>query len=384
MPKNVWLLTVCQALLASCLTLVVFAGSLIGNNLAPSAKLSTLPVALFIIGTACNTVPVALLMQRYGRKLVFQLVAVVGIIAAGLAALSVMQQSFLFFCGSIFLLGSTIAAVQQFRFAAMESVESDQMPKAASMVLLGGVISAILGPEIAVAGKSILPGEYAGSFVLLAGVYFIGLILLSQYSNIESQETETDQPARALKTIMRQPVFWASVLGGVVGFSVMSFIMTATPISMHVIDGHSLEDTKTVIQSHIILMYLPSLITAWIIRKAGIATMMTIGLVAFGIALIWAFSGNQYLNYWVALALLGIGWNFLFVGGTTLLPKSYKSSERFKVQALNEFLVFGAQAIASLGAGWVLFQMGWQNLLLITIPFLLIQFTAITIYRRSL
>lgn len=370
--------------MTSCATLVVFSGSLVGNVLAPNEKLSTLPVALFIIGTATNTVPVALLMQKFGRKLIFQSVAAIGIFFAGIATISIIEHSFIFFCITIFLLGTTIAAVQQFRFAAMESVSADLIPKAASQVLLGGIISAILGPEIAVFGKDMFEQDYAGSFTLLAGLYFIAFLFLTQFINTIPKKEEVNTIHRSLKTIATQPVFWVAVLGGVVGYSVMSFVMTATPVSMHIMDGHSLEETKWVIQSHIMSMFLPSLFTAWIIRKIGITKMMVLGIIAFSICIAWAYSGHAFIDYWVALMLLGIGWNFLFIGGTTLLPQSYEPSERFKVQAFNEFLVFGIQAIASISAGWILFQLGWNNLLLITIPLLIVQIVTIAIWKYSL
>ena len=149
--------------------------------------------------------------------------------------------------------------------------------------------------------------------------------------------------------------------------------MTATPVSMHVMDGHSLTHTKWVIQSHIIAMYLPSVIAAWIINKLGITRMMIIGLVAFLMCIAIAFAGHSLVNYWISLILLGIGWNFLFIGGTTLLPQSYQPSERFKVQAFNEFIVFGTQAVAALSAGWIVYAVGWESMLLFTLPIIFIQ-----------
>ena len=367
----------------SCSTLVVFAGSLIGNELAPNEKLSTIPVALFVIGTAVSTVPLALLMKKFGRKSVFMAAAVLGLLIAGLAAYGVILQSFIFFCTTIFLLGITIAAVQQFRFAAMESVPVTLVPKAASRVLLGGIVSAFLGPEVAVLGKDLLPQEFAGSFILLGILYVLGLLLLTQYKNTVVVSDTADTATRPIGKIARQPVFGAAVLGAVVGYSVMTFIMTATPISMHVMHGHSLESTKWVIQSHIVAMFLPSLFTAWVINKLGIAKMMLTGLLAYVACLILAYIDITLMHYWTSLVLLGIGWNFLFIGGTTLLPESYTEGERFKVQALNEFLVFGTQALASIGAGWVLFQLGWQNLLLLIIPLLLVQSSAILYWKSS-
>jgi len=376
-------LTICQALMTSCASLVVFSGSLVGNLLAPNEKLSTLPIALLTIGTAVSTVPVSLLMQRFGRKTIFLTVSLGGIGFAALAVWGILIQSFVFFCVSVFLLGVVIAAVQQFRFAAMESVSVDLIPKAASQVLLGGIVAAFIGPEVALRGKDLLNQEYAGSFVLLAVLFLISFVLLNWYQNTVIKKDETDEKQRPLSVIARQPVFWVAVLGAVVGYSVMSFIMTATPISMHIMSGHSLESTKWVIQSHIMAMFLPSLITAWVIKTLGISRMMLIGIAAFAICLILAYSGVEFHHYWGALILLGIGWNFLFIGGTTLLPSAYNAGERFKVQALNEFMVFGIQAIAAISAGWVLFQLGWQNLLLITIPLLGVQIVAIFLWKIS-
>ncbi|XOV95219.1 MAG: MFS transporter [Bacteroidota bacterium] len=164
-----------------------------------------------------------------------------------------------------------------------------------------------------------------------------------------------------------------AITSATVGYTVMSFIMTATPVSMHVIDGHSLHSTKWVIQSHILAMFVPSLIAAWIIAKLGISRMMITGLLAYLACIAIAYSSHHLNNYWISLILLGVGWNFLFIGGTTLLPNSYQPSERFKVQAINEFTIFGFQAIASLSAGWILFSIGWEYLLMLTIPIILIQ-----------
>ncbi|MDH4059064.1 MAG: MFS transporter, partial [Cyclobacteriaceae bacterium] len=179
--------------------------------------------------------------------------------------------------------------------------------------------------------------------------------------------------ARPLREIARQNIFWVAILGAAIGYAVMSFIMTATPVSMHVMDGHSLSHTKWVIQSHIVAMYLPSLFTAWIVRQLGIPRMMLTGLIAYVVCIAIAWSGHLLGNYWISLILLGIGWNFLFIGGTTLLPRSYQPNERFKVQAFNEFIVFGTQALAALSAGWIVYALGWEMMLLVTLPIIAIQ-----------
>ena len=373
LPRNVWLLTISQALLLSVSSMVVFVGGLVGSRLAPVENLATLPVASIVIGTALTIPPVTLLMKTIGRRKSFFAITLFSILVALLAGYAISISSFYLFCFSTFLLGSTYSCVMQFRFAAMESVSEELLPKAASMVLVGGIAAAFIGPEVAVFGKDLLQVEFAGSFILLSGLFVLGLLVLLGFKTPVIQEEKATQNQRPMNVILKQPIFWIAILSATVGYAVMSFIMTATPVSMHVMDGHSLNHTKWVIQSHIIAMFLPSIITAWIIRKIGVSKMMIAGLFAYLICIAIAFSGNQIGNYWVSLVLLGIGWNFLFIGATTLLPQSYHTNERFKVQALNDFVIFGVQAVASLSAGWFIFAVGWKMLLILTLPFILFQ-----------
>ena len=371
LPTNVWLLTTAQALILSVSSMVVFVGGLVGAKLAPVENLATLPVASVVVGTAITIPPVTLLMNTIGRRRSFFIIGIYSVLVAFLAAYSIVISNFYLFVFSTFLFGATYSCVMQFRFASMESVSEDLVPKAASMVLVGGIAAAFLGPEIAVFGKDLLGVEFAGSFILLAGLFVIAMLFLLGFRNPVIKEEKSAAPQRPLKTIMQQRIFWVALLAATIGYAVMSFIMTATPVHMHVMEGHTLEHTKWVIQSHIIAMFLPSLITAWIIKKLGIPLMMLIGLVAYVACIGIAFAGQHLLNYWVSLVLLGIGWNFLFIGGTTLLPQAYKSSERFKVQAVNDFVIFGTQAVASLSAGWFIFALGWKTLLLMNLPFVL-------------
>lgn len=373
LPRNVWLLTIAQALLLSVSSMVVFVGGLVGSRLAPVENLATLPVACIVIGTALTIPPVTLLMKTIGRRKSFFAITLFSILVALLAGYAISISSFYLFCFSTFLLGSTYSCVMQFRFAAMESVSEELLPKAASMVLVGGIAAAFIGPEIAVFGKDLLQVEFAGSFLLLSGLFVLGLLVLLGFKTPVIQEEKAAQNQRPMNVILKQPIFWIAILSATVGYAVMSFIMTATPVSMHVMDGHSLNHTKWVIQSHIIAMFLPSIITAWIIRKIGVSKMMIAGLFAYLVCIAIAFAGNQMGNYWVSLVLLGIGWNFLFIGATTLLPQSYRPNERFKVQALNDFVIFGVQAVASLSAGWFIFAVGWKMLLILTLPFILFQ-----------
>jgi MFS family permease len=312
-------------------------------------------------------------MNTIGRRKSFFVIGVYSIIVALLAGYAISISSFYLFCVSTFLFGASYSCVMQFRFAAMESVTEELIPKAASMVLVGGIAAAFLGPEIAMLGKDLHHVEFAGSFILLAGLFMIALLFLTAFKNPVIQEAKADIPQRPLKIILKQRIFWVALLSATIGYAVMSFIMTATPVSMHVMDGHSLGHTKWVIQSHIVAMFLPSLITAWIIRKLGVSKMMISGLFAYILCIVIAFVGKDVGNYWVSLVLLGIGWNFLFIGATTILPQSYRPGERFKVQALNDFVIFGIQAIASLSAGWFIFAVGWKMLLLLNLPFIAFQ-----------
>lgn len=373
LPRNVWLLTTAQALILSVSSLVVFVGGLVGTKLAPLENLATLPVASIVVGTAVTIPPVTLLMNTIGRRKSFFVIGIYSILVALLAGYAISISNFYLFCLSTFLFGASYSCVMQFRFAAMESVTEDLIPKAASMVLVGGIAAAFLGPEIAMLGKDLHEVEFAGSFILLAGLFAIALVFLIGFKNPVIQEQKTDLQERPLKIILKQRIFWVALLSATIGYAVMSFIMTATPVSMHVMDGHSLGHTKWVIQSHIVAMFLPSLVTAWIIRKLGVSKMMISGLFAYILCIVIAFVGKDVGNYWVSLVLLGIGWNFLFIGATTLLPQSYRPSERFKVQALNDFVIFGIQAIASLSAGWFIFAIGWKMLLLLNLPFIAFQ-----------
>jgi MFS family permease len=382
LPLNVWLLAITYALVMSLGATIVFIGGLAGADLAPVENLATLPVASLTIGTAATIVPVTMLMKRFGRKQTFIAVLGFSILVAFMAAYSIHIKSFYLFCGSIFLLGITAACMQQFRFAAMESVTPEFIPKAAASVLLGGIAAAYIGPEVALLGITMFETMYSGSFILLAGLFFIGLIIIFAFKNPLAEEKIIIHDARPLREISRQNIFWVAIFSAAIGYAVMSFIMTATPVSMHKMDGHSLSDTKWVIQSHIMAMFIPSIIAAWIIKKLGLLRMLLCGLLAYAVCIAIAFSGHSVIHYWLSLILLGVGWNFLFIGGTTLLPQVYRQQERFKVQAFNEFIVFGAQAVASLSAGWFVFALGWKLMLLLNIPFII--FMLIIIIRWKL
>lgn len=378
MPHNVWLLTLIQALALSAGTMLVLAGGVLGAQLTPEPKWSTLPLAMSIVGTACGVVPVTRLMQHFGRKPVFIMSTVLGSLVALLAAASIANNSFLGLVLSAFLLGMMMSAIQQIRFAAMESVNVELIPKAASTVLLGGLVAAILGPELVTLGQFFSDQDFVGGFYLTAALLLLCSLLFTQIDNTHVITAKSSLSGRKLSDITRQPVFILAVSASVVGYALMSFIMTATPLHMHVHEAYSLQDTKWVIQSHIFAMFFPSLFSGWLISKLGTSKIIYLGLTAYTATIFIALTGSEWVSYWGALVLLGIGWNFLFVGGTVLLSQSYQPNERFKVQGLSEFLVFGCQATAALSAGIFLNLIDWHGLLITSFAIIAVQLVVIT------
>ncbi|GIU17810.1 MFS transporter [Shewanella colwelliana] len=388
MPSNVWVLTLAQAFAMSATPMMMLLGGLIGVELAPSPVLATLPIASMVIGVALSVIPVSRAMRRFGRKPIFIFGAFLGACSGLVAACATHFHWFILFCFSGFMLGAAGAIVQQYRFAAMESVDAIDGAKAASRVLVGGLVAAFVGPELAVLGSELITTPYVGAFLFLTLVCLLAAVTLSFYQEADglvvSPDPTTQDDGRGMGLILAQPMLWVAIGAATLGYAMMSFVMTATPLHMHHMEHHSLADTKWVIQSHIIAMYFPSLFSGYLTAKYGPSKMMLAGLLAYGVTIAIALMGRELLNYWLALVLLGIGWNFLFVAGTVLLPQYYCSQERFKVQSFNDSFVFGAQAMASLSAGWVLHALGWEVMLLSCIPLIAVLLCLMAWGRMSL
>lgn len=378
LPRNVWILTASLSLFMSLSVFVIFLGGIIGQSLAPVESLSTLPVAMIVVGTASGIIPINRIMSIIGRRRTFLGVCVYTLVIISLAITALIIESFYLFCMATFLFGITTATMNQFRFAAIESVSENLRATATSAVLIGGLVSAFLGPELATLGKDLFDTSFVGSFVLLSGCFLLAFAFLWFYQQTMVTNETQDIPARGLSVIIKQPVFIIAMSSAAVGYIVMSYIMTATPMSMHIIDNFSLEHTKFVIQSHVIAMFLPSLFTPFIVKLLGLSKMMIAGVLLYFVCIAIAYTGHALDNYWMALILLGLGWNFLFIGGTSLLPSTYHEHEKFKVQSLNDFLIFSLQAIASLSAGWFVFNFGWEVVLLSVLPLLILQFIMLT------
>lgn len=374
MTQNVWILMLAQAFAMCAGPLVVFAGGLIGNQLASDSSLATLPLAAMVLGTALAVYPAASLASKFGRRLVFLGAMAIGMFASILAAFSLHIESFFNFLFAAILIGIVLACIQQFRFAAMESVAADLMPVAVSRLLVSGILAAYLGPELVIIGQSLHEHTFMGAFYLLGGCFVAAfLLILFGYENNQISHKSGEQTPRSLSEILFNPGILLAIGSAAVGFAVMSFIMTATPISMYELSYFSLEETKWVIQSHIMAMFIPSLFSGWLVKKLGFSIIIWAGIIIYITCLIIAYWDQTLIHYWSSLILLGVGWNLLFVSGTALLPKMHQVNEAHKVQGINDFIVFSAQAITSLGSGALLMLLGWQGLVWVALPIILIQ-----------
>ena len=367
--RAVYVLALAQALSASGMMTLTLLGGILGSEFAPAPALATLPVSCTILGLALTTLPAALAMQRFGRRRSFIASALLASVAALVVAWAVIQRDFVLLCLGAFTLGGNLAFQLQHRFAAAECVPSAHVSRAVSIVMVGTLVAAAVGPQFALVLKDLVPGhEYAGSFLGVAGLCLATALTLTAYREGSSHlDHAADGSARPLGVIVRQRDFVTAVLGGVVAYAAMSFIMTATPISMHVHDHHSDTSTAWVIQSHLLAMYAPSLVSGRLIARIGVRSGMTAGLALMLACIGIASGGHDLMHYWWGLVLLGVGWNLMFVAATSLLTTTYLPAERFRVQGVNEFAVFGSQALASLAAGPAIHALDWRTLNLVAL-----------------
>jgi MFS family permease len=376
--RTLSLLTFCQFLSVSGTVLVVTLGGIIGTTLSPDPALATLPLSVMVVGTAAATVFASMLMARIGRRAGFVLGACIALVGAGIAAWSLTAGAFLPFCIGIGLFGVNGAFVQQYRFAAAESVGPAHAANALSIILVGSIGGALLGPWLATSAVAGADEHAAVSYLpAIAAIAVLQLLNAAVLLGLrDAAPTRGPVPAggeaRPLGEILRQPRYVVAMLGGMVGYGTMTLVMTATPIDMHVGHGFSMADTGAVIRSHVLAMYLPSLVSGPLIGALGAPRMMFVGVLTLLGTVVVGVQGHDYHHYWWSMVLLGVGWNFLYVGGTALLMQAYRESEKFAAQAVNEFAVFGCSAAASLAAGSVIHLFGWNTLLLAAAPVLVL------------
>jgi len=383
--RNLAILVVCQMISATGSIVVVTLGGIIGAQLAPTPALATLPISMMVVAVAATTVPASLLMQRIGRRPGFFIASLSAAVAVLVVVVALRLGAFPLFVLAGMLFGINMAFTQQYRYAAAESVERRYTARAVSFVLVGSIGGALVGPELATRGQGwIAEVPYAGTMAALAVLYVVQALLMLGLQPVGQAGPASGAPVsqRPLMEIVRQPVYLVAVLGGTVGYGLMTLIMTATPLSMHVNDGHTLEETAHVIRAHVLGMYVPSLLSGFLIEWLGVARLMLAGAILLLVTSIVGLEGQSVLHYWWALIMLGVGWNFLYVGGTTMLTYTYSMAERFRAQAVNEFLVFGSSATASLLAGSIMHYYGWTTLMLIPLPVLAIITIALLLVRR--
>ena len=383
--RNLSILLTCQLISATGSIALVTLGGIIGSSLTQNKAFATLPISIMVISVAATTVPATLLMRRIGRKHGSTLASLSAAVASLMAAYAVSISSFPFFIFAAAVFGINMAFTQQYRYAAVESVDQRFASRAISIVLVGAIGGAFAGSELVKQGHSwVADVPYAGTLIGVAILYLIQAVLFQMLGPLRGEEHgTTTQTQRTLGQIVRQPVFIVAVLGGTVAYGVMTLLMTATPLSMHIHDGYSLEATANVIRGHVLGMYVPSLVSGILIERLGTVKMMTVG--AFGLlaSAVIGLQGQSIMHYWYALVLLGVGWNFLYVGATTMLTLTYSMGERFKAQAVNEFCVFGTSATASLLAGTVIYFYGWYTLVLIPLPFAILIVGGLYLVRRD-
>ncbi len=373
MNKNLFILTLCQIFSFTAAPVTVFLSGIIGSQISPIKSLATLPMSISVVGIAVGAVIAAKVMSLIGRKYGFILSSINNFLISILAAYSIMDQNFILFCFSNFFIGVGMAFTHQYRFAAAESVEKSMSSKAISIILFGGIISAFLGPSLANYSKDLVSENlYVGSYLALAILTFVPAILFLFYSSNTKVDTSLEYSGRSYLELFLQPRFLQAITASAFGYAIMTFLMTATPISMHVMENMSLSKTSVVIQFHVAAMFLPSLLTGYLIKKFGHSNIIYVGVLLYSITLLASIFEQNFYNYMFALIFLGLGWNFLFISGTSLLVLTYEEQEKFKAQGLNDFVVYSVHAIGSLSAGIFITLTNWKIMNLICIPFMIL------------
>ncbi|SFG54297.1 MFS transporter [Neptunomonas qingdaonensis] len=385
MNRSVVLLSLCQALLGTGNVLLISVNGLIGQSLSPSDALITLPIAMQFIGLMLATIPASLIMQRIGRRNGFYLGNSLGIIGAVISAVALLYQNFFVFCVGTTLLGVGIGFGTLYRFAAVEACEPEQKNRAISMVMLGGVLAAILGPALAVESRDwISSQEFVGSFVGLMGLYSLALLLLSGVSIPQPANVESEKgPSRPLFEIVMQPVFIVAVVAAMASYTVMNLLMTATPLAMARC-GFSFPQMAWVIEWHLLGMFLPSFFTGRLIQRFGAVCMMMLGGLIMLLCILVNLNGQSEWHFWSALFLLGLGWNFMFISATSMVTGAYTHQERAKTQATNEFLVFGMVTLSALSSGWLEVSMGWETMNVLMIPVVVWAMLVIAVFSKKM
>ena len=359
---NIWRLSIAQAL-AGANSIVVYAtGAIVGDILAPSPMLVTLPISIFVVGMAACILPVGAIARRHGRRAAFLTGTGAGILAGLLAMFAVILGEFWLFCLATFFGGSYAAVVLSFRFAATDGVAQQWRARALSLVMAGGVAAGVVGPQLVTFTMDLWPSHmFAATFLVQAVVAFASTFILLGVK-LPMPTAEEIAGGRPLKVIVRQPSFVAAAICGAVSYMLMNFLMTAAPLAMHHV-GHSQASANLGLQWHVIAMYAPSFFTGSLISRFGAGRVATVGLALTGLSALVGLGGMDVAHFWASLILLGVGWNFGFLGASALVLECHRPEEKTRVQSLNDFIVFGLMAVGSFSSGGLLSAYGWNTVL---------------------
>lgn len=368
--RNIVLLSAVQALGSSNQSIVMTVAALTAISMAPDPALVTLPVTAMIVGLALSTSTATMLIYRLGRTRGFMLGGALGIPAALLALIAVVIGNFYLFCAALFLVGSAAAAFQQIRFAAADSVPAELKSRAISWVMAGGVVAGFLGPQLGGLSRGWFPGaDYAASYLMIGVLSVLSILILSQTRLAPVVRPQKGADAgRSLGQLLRTPSVFVPMVTAAVSYALMTLVMVAAPVAMVHVCGHPPEAAASAIQWHVVAMFAPSFVTGSIIKHLGAPLVTAIGLALIIAAAGTALMGTDIIHFDIALILLGLGWNFGFIGSTTLLTAAYRPEEAARVQAVNEQVVFGTMAVASIGSGVLLKAIGWQAINTAAIP----------------
>jgi MFS family permease len=365
--RNAFTLACAQALGGSSPAIVISLGGIVGYQLAENKALATLPVSLLNLGIAVGVIPAALLMRRFGRRLGYMVGGFIGVCGGAMAATGIRLESFALFCIATFIAGWYGSFVQSYRFAAADSATDAFKSRAISWVMIGGLAAAIIGPQSVTLTRDVTPATpFAASFLAQALLALMAIVVVAR---LRAPPPAAPGPyrGRPLGLIMRQPRFIVAAVAALVSYGLMSFVMTAAPLAM-LGCNHSIADATGGISLHILAMFGPSFFTGSLIDRFGKPVVTGAGLLLIALAAIIGLSGLSVAHFWIALVLLGVGWNLGFIGATAMLTDCYRPDERIKVQAANDFVVFGATATASFMSGSILSGSGWAAVNMLVFP----------------
>jgi MFS family permease len=366
--RDIGLLACCQALLLINNAALISMNGLVGYSLVENKAFATLGATTFVAGSALSAMPAALWMARVGRRRGFMTGSTIAIAGSTMCALGLWLSSFALFCLGTAVVGIYSAFGLQYRFAAAEVAAPEFRAKAISLVLAGGIAGGFLGPQASVWGKDLLPVPFLGSFLILSAIALLALGVQSRV-RVPRPSVDESRGGRPLREIARQPVFIVAALSAALGYGIMNLLMTATPLAMSFC-SHPFSAAAFVIEWHVVGMYAPGFFTGTLIKRFGALRIIVLGIVLMGACVAVALSGIALWQFWTALVLLGVGWNFMYTAGTTLLIEVYRPSEKAKTQGLNDVIVFTVMSISSFSSGALISAAGWEWMNLGALPFL--------------